>query len=115
AFTEVSLRDLMLGAIKYNESDEARAWMEQTLEQQWSDDLLKRLVEERALNAVTLNADRLRYIKEEMDRAEARRLVPHFIEKFFVDAFRSLGGTLRQREPRRYEITHVPIELRRRD
>lgn len=43
-----------------------------------------------------------------MERAEARRLQPHFIATFFLEAFRRLGGTIRQREPGRFEIAHVP-------
>jgi hypothetical protein len=50
-----------------------------------------------------------------MERAEARRLQPHYIESFFQEAFRRLGGTAKQREPRRYEITHVPAPVRNRD
>ncbi len=50
-----------------------------------------------------------------MERAEARRLQPHYIESFFLEAFSRLGGTLKQREPRRYEITHVPATVRNRD
>ena len=47
-----------------------------------------------------------------MERAEARRLQPHYIEAFFLEAFRQIGGSARQREPRRYEITHVPAPIR---
>jgi hypothetical protein len=54
-------------------------------------------------------------IREEMERAEARRLQPHYIESFFLEAFKRLGGTVRQREPRRYEVTHVPAPVRNRD
>jgi hypothetical protein len=50
-----------------------------------------------------------------MERAEARRLQPHYVESFFLEAFRRLGGAARQREPRRYEITHVPAPVRNRD
>ena len=50
-----------------------------------------------------------------MERAEARRLQPHYIESFFLEAFRRLGGTAKQREPRRYEVTHVPAPVRNRD
>lgn len=50
-----------------------------------------------------------------MERAEARRLQPHYVESFFLEAFKRLGGTVRQREPRRYEITHVPAPIRNRD
>lgn len=48
-------------------------------------------------------------------RAEARRLQPHYVESFFLEAFRVLGGKAGQREPRRYEIRHVPAQIRNRD
>src|SRR5438552_4319208 len=50
-----------------------------------------------------------------MERAEARRLQPHYIESFFLEAFQRLAGTARQRETRRYEVTHVPAPIRNRD
>ena len=50
-----------------------------------------------------------------MERADARRLQPHYIESFFHEAFRRLGGSSRQREAGRYEITHVPAPVRNRD
>ena len=37
----------------------------------------------------------------EMERAKAKWLQPHFIESFFLEAFKHLGETARQREPRR--------------
>jgi hypothetical protein len=50
-----------------------------------------------------------------MERADARRLQPHYIESFFLEAFRQLGGTARLREARRYEVSHVPAPIRNRD
>ena len=50
-----------------------------------------------------------------MERAEARRLQPHYIESFFLEAFQRLGGNAKQREPRRYEVTHVSAPVRNRD
>ena len=37
-------------------------------------------------------------IREEMERAEARKLQPHFIASFFIEAFKLLGGTLHKQE-----------------
>src|SRR5258706_2225894 len=62
-----------------------------------------------------MDASRVYHIRKDMERAEARRLQPHYIESFFLEAFQLLGGSLRQREPRRYEITHVPAPVRNRD
>jgi hypothetical protein len=50
-----------------------------------------------------------------MERAEARRLQPHYVESFFLEAFRRLGGVAKQREAHRYEITNVPAPVRNRD
>ena len=36
------------------------------------------------------------------------------MESFFLAAFRKLGGTVREREPRRYEVSHVPAAVRTR-
>ena len=47
-------------------------------------------------------------IREDMERAEARRLQPHFIASFFMEAFQLLGGSIQQRETKRFEIKHVP-------
>ncbi|GEA15839.1 hypothetical protein E308F_20830 [Moorella sp. E308F] len=45
---------------------------------------LQQLLEERALARDTMDVTKVREIKEEMERAEARRLQPHFIASFFI-------------------------------
>jgi hypothetical protein len=50
-----------------------------------------------------------------MERLEAHKLQPHFIESFFLEAFRSVGGKIRAREKGRYEISSVPFAVRGRD
>src|SRR5438128_8630397 len=62
-----------------------------------------------------MDASRVRRVREDMERADARRLQPDYVESFFLEAFHQLGGTVRQREPRRYEVTHVPAPVRNRD
>src|SRR5664280_950628 len=62
-----------------------------------------------------MDASRVARVREDMERAEARRLQPHYIESFFLEASSQLGGTARQREARRYEVTHVPAPIRNRD
>ena len=62
-----------------------------------------------------MSLDQLYVVKEEMEKAEARKLQPYFIRAFFNEAFSSVGGELRNREPARYEIRHVPASLRERD
>jgi len=50
-----------------------------------------------------------------MAEARARRLQPHYIRAFFMAAFKLLGGTISERESGRYEIRHVPTDVRDRD
>lgn len=114
-FTEVALRDLMLEAIRYNTSDEVRAKMWSRIDSVWDASALERAIEDRALDSTVLTASRLRALRDTMERAEARKLVPHFIESFFVEAFTHLGGSISKREPGRYEIRHVPTDIRQRD
>jgi hypothetical protein len=62
-----------------------------------------------------MDVTQVRRIREDMERAEARRLQPHFIASFFLEAFKRLGGTAHEREPKRYEVKHVPAIIRNRD
>ena len=62
-----------------------------------------------------MDATRIQRVREEMERAEACRRQPHYIESFFREAFGRLGGRAPQREARRYQVTHVPALIRSRD
>jgi len=108
------LRDLLIEAIRYGERPEVRARLRQVVSDAVDVQRLRELVEEKALVHEVIDEPRLRRIREDMERAEARRLQPHYIESFFLEAFRRLGGSVRQREHRRYEITHVPAVIRNR-
>ncbi|MFS8640294.1 MAG: DUF3883 domain-containing protein [Symbiobacteriaceae bacterium] len=115
AIDGAELRKLMIEAIRYGDRPEVRARLSRVVAERLDRERLRQLLEERALARDTLDARAIQQIKEEMERAEARRLQPHFIEAFFLEAFRLLGGSAREREPRRYEITHVPSIIRHRD
>jgi SNF2 family DNA or RNA helicase len=109
------LRDLLIEAIRYGDEPEVRAKLTTAVERALERGQLQTLLEERALVHDVMDASRVRRIREDMERAEARRLQPHYIESFFHEAFRRLGGTVKQREPRRYEVTFVPAPVRNRD
>jgi len=109
------LRELLVEAVRYGERPEVRARLNQVVANAFDPTTLQNLLEERALARDAMDASRVYRIREEMERAEARRLQPHYIESFFLEAFQRLGGTTRQREARRYEITHVPAPVRNRD
>ena len=109
------LRDLLIEAVRYGERPEVRARLTQTVEDAVDRSRIMELIEERALATQVMDGSRVASVREDMERARARRLQPHYVEEFFTEAFRRLGGTIRRREPRRYEITHVPAPVRRRD
>jgi len=114
-FEGKSLRDLLIEAIRHGERPEVKAYLTTVIDQALNRDHLQDLLEDHALVHDAMDLSRVHRIREEMERAEARRLQPHYIESFFLEAFRYLGGSARQREPRRYEITHVPAPVRNRD
>jgi hypothetical protein len=109
------LRELLIDAIRYGERPDVRARLTQAIENAVDRRQIQDLLEERALAHDAMDARQVARVREDMERAEARRLQPHYIESFFLEAFKQLGGTLRQREPRRYEVTHVPAPVRNRD
>jgi SNF2 family DNA or RNA helicase len=106
------LRQLLIEAIRYGDRPEVKAKLNEMVSEKLDQNRLRELLEERALARDSMDASKVQKIREDMERAEARRLQPHFIASFFLAAFERLGGTLRQREPKRYEITNVPASIR---
>ena len=114
-FEERSLKDLLLDAICYNDQPERHAERLKSIDAAFDSSHIKDLLERNALAQESLSPERLFAVKEEMEKAEARRLQPYFVRSFFMKGFESLGGSIYPRETDRFEITHVPAELRERD
>ncbi|BCV35020.1 MULTISPECIES: helicase-related protein [Shewanella] len=115
AFDNISLKDLLIEAIRYGEDPQVRARMDQIIEGALDTDHLKDIVRRNALVESHMGLEGLYAIKDEMEKAEAKRLQPFFIRSFFQEAFASVGGELRPREAGRFEINHVPGVIRERD
>lgn len=115
AFTDTPLRQLLMEAIRYGDRPEVRARLTQAVGEKLDRKHLRELLDEKALAQDTMDTTKVQQIRAEMERAEARRLQPHFISAFFLDAFRHLGGKIYQRENKRFEITFVPLAVRNRD
>lgn len=114
-FDQASLRELMIEAVRYGDQPDVKARLFETVESALDRDHLTKLLEERALARETMTAADVEAIRENMERAEARKLQPHFIMEFFHEALGRVGGTIRKREKGRWEITHVPSAVRQRD
>jgi superfamily II DNA or RNA helicase len=114
-FEDRPLRELLLEAIRYGDRPDVRARLLQEVDKALDRTHLRELIEGRALAHDAMDATRVRQIRQDMERADARRLQPHFIASFFLEAFRLLGGSVHEREPKRYEVKNVPATIRNRD
>ena len=115
AFDNVSLKDLLIKAIRYGEDPEVKARMNEVIDNTLDTERLKDILRRNALVEQNMSLEDLYAVKEEMEKAEARKLQPYFIRSFFTEAFQSLGGEIRSRESGRFEIRHVPASIRERD
>lgn len=109
------LRELLMEAIRYGERPDVRARLTQIVENAFDKEKLQEILDVRALVPDAMDTSQVQRIREEMEHAEVRRLQPHYVESFFMDAFRKLGGDVKQRESRRYQVTHVPAAVKNRD
>ena len=109
------LRDLFVEAIRYGERPDVRARLFQAIDGAVDTAHIEALVARGKLTREGLDPASIRGVREEMERAAARRLQPHHIRSFFEAAFTEAGGVARARETGRFELTRVPPNLRDRD
>ena len=108
------LRELLLEAIRYGEQTDVRERLTREVSEAFDRGQVQDLIAESALARDVMDTSQVLRIHEDMERAEARRMQPHYVESFFIEAFKSLGGRIREREHRRYQISHVPVQVRER-
>lgn len=109
------LRDLLIEAVRYGDSPAVRARLLERVDNIADRERCRELIEERALIHGKLDTSVIQRVREDWERAQARRLQPHFIQAFFLAAFQHLGGSIFEREPRRFQIKHVPPLIRHRE
>ena len=114
-FEDRSLKDLLIEAIRYGADPAVRARLLRKVEGALDTSNLEDIIKRNALCEEVMDEKRLFAVKDEMEKAEARKLQPYFIHAFFIQAFQRLGGDLRPREQGRFEITNVPALIRERD
>ncbi|MFE8070146.1 helicase-related protein [Marinobacteraceae bacterium S3BR75-40.1] len=115
AFENQSLKDLLVEAIRYGESPEIKEKLNQVIDGALDTEHLRDILKRNALVEQHMSLEDLFAVKEEMEKAEARKLQPYFIRTFFTKAFQTLNGEMRPRESGRYEVRHVPAAIRERD
>ena len=115
SFDNKSLRELLIEAVRYNNQEGVRRRLFEVVDHSLDRDTLRELLDEQALTPDAMDVHQVMAIREDMERMEAHRLQPHFVESFFLEAFQNVGGRVRQREKGRYEIVTVPFAVRSRD
>ena len=111
-FEQTPLRKMMVEAVRYGDQPEVRARLTQIVDNTVDRERVRQLIDSRALAAQTMDLSQIERIRADMERYAARRLQPHYIRSFFLQAFALLGGSLREREPGRYRITNAPAVIR---
>ena len=107
-FNNQPLRDLLIEAIRKDDTPEVRNYLNEVIDNSLERGKLVDLINEHGLVHDVLSKSQVLEIREDMERAEAHKMQPHFIESFFLEAFKVLGGQIRNRENHRYEILKVP-------
>lgn len=113
-FHGAPLRRLLVEAIRYGDSPEVRARLNQAVDNAVDRKRVRELLEGHALVQETMDLSQIERIRADMERYAARRLQPHYIRSFFLEAFALLGGSVAEREPGRYAISYVPAVIRNR-
>jgi SNF2 family DNA or RNA helicase len=106
-----SLRNLLIEAIRYGNRPDVKEKLNRIIDGALDKEELERLIKERSLNSRDFGKTDVIQIKEDMERLEARRLQPHYIETFFKAAYGTLNGQIRERPGKRYSLPHVPKKL----
>lgn len=109
------LREMLMEAVLYGDDPRHKQKLFTAMDGVVDTVKIEKLIRERKLTSEGLDPRSVTEIREKMERAEARRLQPHYIRGFFENAFTRLGGQIRRRETGRYEITRVPGRIRDRD
>ena len=111
-FRETPLRKLLVEAVRYGDKEEVRDKLKIAIDNATDQERVKEIVRDDLLVSGVMDTSKVEQIRADMERANARKLQPHFIKAFFVEAFQALGGTLHERESGRYVINNVPAALR---
>jgi superfamily II DNA or RNA helicase len=113
SFYDEPLKDLLIRAIRYGDSPEVRSSNFKRVDGALDRKHLQNIIDRNALTADVFDQSRLYAVKEVMEKAEAKKLQPFYLRRFVTEALNDFGGELKQREPGRYEIKHVPATIRK--
>ena len=114
AFSDRPLRDLLVESIRSEDPAREQLRMLAVIDSTVKD-RTRELIDAQSLLTDVLAPAGIDEIRDQMERARARKLQPSFVRRFFLDAFGRLGGATTRRESERREVSRVPVALRQWD
>ena len=112
SFDNKPLRELLIEAVRYGDNPAIIRRLDNVVDKSFDAEKLRKLLHERALTEDALGFKKVADINQSMERGEVRKIQPHFIEKFFLTAFKKLGGQIYFRGNGCHEIIRVPSDIR---
>ncbi|MBN2361664.1 MAG: DUF3883 domain-containing protein [Deltaproteobacteria bacterium] len=112
-FRDQPLRELLIEAIRYGDQPEVRDRINRKVDAQFDPARYEELLDQ-SLVTDHMTAATAQQVRDALQRAETRKLQPYFVCSFFLQGLTTLGGRYRRRETDRFELTHVPADIRHR-
>ena len=114
ALQKESLSKLLIEAVRHGESPEVRSRLDEAIDNSLDQERVRELLEAKSLAQDHLDVTKIMTIRKDMERYNARKLQPHYIKAFFMQAFKKYNGTIAEREKERFRIDYVPAIIRNR-
>jgi superfamily II DNA or RNA helicase len=114
AFSNKSLRDLLIEAIRADDPVQQQLWVNEVIDATVGERMTE-LIDAQSLLTDILSPSHVVEIRDQMQRAQTRKLQPSYIRRFFLKGFDLLGGRAVRRESGRLQVTRVPARLRQHD
>ena len=107
-FREQSLSDLLMEAVREGRRGTVSRRVTDAVDFALEQERLKGVIEDQALAHEAMDPEVLESIREDMERAAAQRLQPHFVASFFLEAVKLFGGKPTEPEKGRFNLGKVP-------
>ncbi len=105
------LRELLIEAVRYGNSPQAQARLDQVVEAALDQKHLSRLLKDRSLLTERADLSKVADVRSQLERADASRPQPHYLSAFFLEAFRGLGGQAQPSAKGYWELSSLPAAL----
>ena len=98
--------------MRYGDQPETRERLQTAIDNATDQARVKAIVRDDLLVPGLLDTRKVLEVRAQMERYNARKLQPHFIRAFFLEALNALNGSWHERESGRYAINSLPYAIR---